>query len=86
MARASLGTRPSRLSQVVPTATVKGMRTKALNGTLGTDGTHVPLALSDLAARVARLSPSHRDPERFHEEKSEIEHALRLIAREVSRG
>ncbi len=86
MARASLGTRPSRLSQVVPTAKAKSIRPNATNGTLGTDGTPVPLALSDLAARVARLSPSHRDPEAFHEEKSEIEHALRLIAREVAHG
>lgn len=39
----------------------------------------------DLADRLRRLSPSPRNPERFHEEKSEIVHALRLIAREVGR-
>lgn len=39
----------------------------------------------DLAHRLRRLSPSSRDPERFHEEKSEIVHALHLIAREVGR-
>lgn len=40
-------------------------------------------ALDDLAERVRRLVPSHRDPERFHVEKSEIEHDLRRLAREV---
>ncbi|WP_279578301.1 hypothetical protein [Methylobacterium sp. J-078] len=40
----------------------------------------------DLAERLRRLAPSSRDPERFHEEKSEIVHALRLIAREVAHG
>ncbi len=39
----------------------------------------------DLADRLRRLAPSSRNPERFHEEKSEIVHALRLIAREVAR-
>lgn len=39
----------------------------------------------DLANRLRRLSPSSRDPEHFHEEKSEIVHALHLIAREVGR-
>ena len=43
------------------------------------------LALTDLAERLRRLAPSPRNPERFHEEKSEIVHALRLIAREVAR-
>ncbi|WP_290689983.1 MULTISPECIES: hypothetical protein [unclassified Haematobacter] len=38
-------------------------------------------ALGDLADRLRRLCPDHRDPERFHIEKSEIEHALRSIAR-----
>lgn len=42
--------------------------------------------LLDLARRVARLQPSHRDPERFHEEKSEIAHALRELAKEAGRG
>lgn len=37
--------------------------------------------LSDLASRVRRLAPSHRDPESFHAEKSEIEHELRRLAR-----
>ncbi len=40
--------------------------------------------LSDLAHRVRRLSPSHRDPERYHVEKSQIEHELRLLARQAA--
>ncbi|MFO1138330.1 MAG: hypothetical protein U1E41_04550 [Paracoccus sp. (in: a-proteobacteria)] len=39
--------------------------------------------LDALANRVRRLRPDHRDPERFHIEKSEIEHHLRQIAAEV---
>jgi hypothetical protein len=39
--------------------------------------------LDDLACRVRRLAPSHRDPERYHVEKSEIEHELRQLAKEV---
>lgn len=37
--------------------------------------------LDALADRVGRLRPSHRDPEAFHVEKSEIERALRRLAR-----
>lgn len=37
-------------------------------------------ALGDLADRLRRLRPDHRDPERFHVEKSEIEHELRRLA------
>jgi hypothetical protein len=37
--------------------------------------------LAELAHRVERLMPSHRDPEQFHVEKSEIAHALRRLAR-----
>ncbi len=36
------------------------------------------------AHRVGRLSPSHREPERYHEEKSEIAFELRVLARHVS--
>lgn len=36
--------------------------------------------LRDLAQRVARLCPSHRNPEEFHEAKSEIEHELRRLS------
>jgi len=38
-----------------------------------------------LAGRVARLSPDHRDPERYHLEKSEIAATLRRMAREAGR-
>ena len=47
---------------------------------------NVPATLTSLASRVRRLVPSHSNPERFHEEKSEIAHALRILAREVSHG
>jgi hypothetical protein len=40
-----------------------------------------PPELEVLADRVRRLAPSHRDPEAFHVEKSEIERALRQLAR-----
>lgn len=40
--------------------------------------------LSELAYRIRRLSPDHRDPHRFHEEKSEIAHELTKLARKVT--
>ena len=40
-------------------------------------------ALVEIADRVRRLIPSHHDPERFHVEKSEIEHELRHLAEGV---
>lgn len=36
--------------------------------------------LAALARRVERLAPSHRDPEAFHAEKSEIAAELRQAA------
>jgi hypothetical protein len=39
--------------------------------------------LAELAARVSRLRPDHRDPERWHMEKSEIAAELRRLARDV---
>lgn len=39
--------------------------------------------LSELAARVVRNEPDRRDPERFHQEKSDIAHQLRRIAKEA---
>lgn len=42
--------------------------------------------IEDLARRVGRLSPSHRDPHRFHEERSEIENDLRRLERAVRCG
>lgn len=44
-------------------------------------GPSLPDRLRDLAHHVQRLSPSHRDPERFHEDKSEIVAELRRLAR-----
>lgn len=41
-------------------------------------------ALAALAHRVDRLRPDHRDPHRFHEEKSEIAHELTKLARKAS--
>ena len=35
----------------------------------------------EIADRVRRLVPSRHDPEKFHVEKSEIEHDLRQLAR-----
>lgn len=51
------------------------------------DSRRAPLAdaLHDLAGRVRRLSPSHRDPEAFHVEKDLIAHELRRIVKEVRR-
>lgn len=46
-----------------------------------TDDTEtVDARLRDLAARVERNVPHHRDPERFHAEKSEIATELRRLA------
>jgi hypothetical protein len=38
------------------------------------------IALRDLASRVDRNVPHHRDPEQFHIEKSEIASELRRLA------
>ncbi|SPF81932.1 hypothetical protein [Pseudoprimorskyibacter insulae] len=39
--------------------------------------------LADLARRIRRLCPDHRDPHRFHEEKSEIAYELSQLANRV---
>ncbi|MFN7089487.1 MAG: hypothetical protein ACK4P4_02915 [Allorhizobium sp.] len=36
--------------------------------------------LIDIADRLARLAPCHRDPHRFHEQKSELVNELRALA------
>lgn len=41
--------------------------------------------LAELAARVVRLIPDRREPEKFHCEKSDIAHQLRRIAKEAER-
>ena len=38
-------------------------------------------ALRELAARVRRLCPSHRDPERFHFDKDGVARELLKLAR-----
>jgi hypothetical protein len=43
-----------------------------------------PHDIDQLAARVRRLCPSHRDPERFHQEKSAIADELRRLAQEMA--
>lgn len=43
-------------------------------------------ALEAVAERVGRLSPSHRDPERFHMDKAELVGELRRLARTLGRG
>jgi hypothetical protein len=43
----------------------------------GLNGLRCAAELRALARRVDRLVPSHRDPERYHEEKAEIVAALR---------
>lgn len=39
--------------------------------------------LDDLIRRIRRLGPDHRDPERFHIEKSEIAHELRRLTEDL---
>lgn len=38
--------------------------------------------LRELASKVRRLSPHHRDPERFHVEKDEVARMLLRLARQ----
>ena len=59
----------------VPPATVRGV-----------SDVSAPHTLALIADKVRRLSPSHRDPERFHMDKSEIERDLRRLARTVTHG
>ncbi len=40
--------------------------------------------IAKLAHRIRRLCPDHRDPHRFHEEKSEIAYELTKLARKVA--
>lgn len=57
---------------------------------VSTDSAQTPRAaatrLETLARQAERLRPDHRDPEAFHCQKSELVHALRLLAREVLHG
>jgi hypothetical protein len=49
-------------------------------------GRQLSTMLDEYARQIERLSPSPRHPERFHEDKSEIVHALLRLASEVRRG
>ena len=40
--------------------------------------------LNDLVRRIHRLCPDHRNPHRFHEEKSDIAYELTKLARQVA--
>lgn len=42
-------------------------------------------ALSNLSGRIRRLCPDHRDPHRFHEEKSEIAFELTTLAERIAK-
>lgn len=45
-----------------------------------------PGRLEELVAKLRRLGPCHRDPERFHLEKNEIMHDLLSLARLLKGG
>ena len=62
---------PYLLTDLIGGAVLTGHRTD----------TELQMALYRLADRLRFLSPSHRDPERFHAEKSVLVHELRLLAR-----
>lgn len=42
--------------------------------------------ITNIARQVGRLRPDWHNPERFFEERSELETELRTIARQVSNG
>ncbi|QPT09275.1 hypothetical protein [Sphingomonas paucimobilis] len=42
--------------------------------------------LAAISKQVDRLRPDWRNPERYFEERSDIERALRAVAREVEKG
>ncbi len=50
------------------------------------DRSPVDKRLVQLARQVGRLRPDWHNPERFFEERSELESELRTIARQVSNG
>jgi len=52
---------------------------RPLKGGLG----GVPTTLADIADRLERLAPSHRNPFRYHEDKSELVAELRQVAAAV---
>lgn len=46
----------------------------------------VAKALTGIAARLEKLAPSRRDPERYHVEKSELVHELHKLARALDKA
>lgn len=60
--------------------------TDLIGGAAPRPGKKPAVTLDSLASKVERLSPHHRQPERFHEDKSEIVAELRRLAREVRHG
>ncbi|KIN73273.1 hypothetical protein Z949_2462 [Sulfitobacter guttiformis KCTC 32187] len=48
------------------------------------DFEHIGEHIRVIVTRVQRLSVCHRDPHRFHEEKSEIAYELSKIARSIA--
>lgn len=61
-------------------------RTRTPSFTLLHPPSLAPEALEDMAQRLRRLVPSHRDPERFHMEKSDLVQELRRLAAALRRG
>ncbi|WP_218064120.1 hypothetical protein [Nguyenibacter vanlangensis] len=45
-----------------------------------------PTQIENIASRLRRLIPDRRDPERFHTEKSELEHLLRHMAQRLRKS
>jgi hypothetical protein len=46
-------------------------------------GERLAQRMADLAQRIARLRPDWNNPQRFFEERSELEHEARRMAQEV---
>jgi hypothetical protein len=59
-------------------------RERPISGSLSHASQMRGVRLRDLARAVDRLGPSRRNPEQFHEDKSEIAAELRRLAREIA--
>lgn len=87
-------TERKRLHTFTNVHTVKGVNTWR-RAQVGSSHVHTPKGVCehvnasarsealDLAHRLRHLSPDHRDPERYHVEKSEIENGLRKLAKRL---
>ena len=82
--RGKCGVEPPKLTPTTPPTPFRGWRGGEVRRQADSGGAanQLPDTLTELAVRVQRLSPSHRDPESFHEEKSEIVAALHQLASE----